>query len=54
MRNIPSLIGVILLLPSCSDLNEKVGVPDDNIVEEIIEFIIEDNTGVDVDLTPEQ
>lgn len=52
MKNLMFLIGVTLLLPSCSQLNKKVGLPDDNIIEEVSESLIKEKTGADIDLTP--
>jgi hypothetical protein len=46
------LIGVCLLLVSCSAINEKVGLPDDNAIEQLVEVIIHYETGLSVDLTP--
>lgn len=37
----------------CSTLNKKLGLSDDNIIEEAIEHQIEDKTGIDLDLSPE-
>lgn len=53
MLKILLAIGVILLLPSCSELNKKVGLKDDNDVEQRLEKLIEDETGIKVDLTPQ-
>lgn len=53
MQKILLMIGVTLLLPSCSNLNKEVGLKDDNDVEQRIEKLIEDKTGIKVDLTPE-
>lgn len=53
MQKILLMIGATLLLPSCSDLNKQVGLKDDNDVEQRIEKLIEDETGIKVDLTPE-
>lgn len=52
MKNLMFLIGVTLLLPSCSALNSKLGLSDDNIIEEVAEDVIKEKVGVDVDLTP--
>jgi len=61
MKNIQINLGLILLLISiCSacqnnpveDLNKWLGWKDDNIAEEAVEFIIEKETGIDFDLTP--
>lgn len=37
----------------CSYLNRKVGMADDNLIEEAIENKIEDSTGLNIDLSPE-
>lgn len=37
---------------ACSSINEKVGLKDDNFVEEAVEVIIEEKTGIEMDLTP--
>ena len=42
-----------LSLFSCGYLNEKAGLKDDNLYEEIIEELLDYKTGLDVDLTPE-
>lgn len=54
MKSFRMAIGLILLLCNCgcSVLNKKAGLPDDNIVEEIAESIIQNETGLNIDLTP--
>jgi hypothetical protein len=53
------VISIILLgsfMGGCSQLNKKLGLNDDNIIEEMIEHQIEEKTGLDIDLsydTPE-
>ena len=42
----------ILTLTSCSIINRHLGLPDDNVAEEMLEFRIEAETGFNVDLTP--
>lgn len=37
----------------CSYVNEKLGLRDDNIIEEAIENKIEDTTGLNIDLSPD-
>lgn len=37
----------------CSFINKKAGLKDDNIAEELIESLIENKTGLDLDLSPE-
>lgn len=34
-------------------VNKYAGLQDDNLIEEAIEELIEEKTGVDIDLTPE-
>lgn len=46
------LIAIALCLASCSYVNSKLGLSDDNLGEELIEEVIEMKTGVDCDLTP--
>ena len=41
------------LIGGCSYLNQKVGLPDDNFLEELAEDHIEMETGLRIDLTPE-
>ncbi len=41
-----------LFLCSCSWINSKMGLDDDNLLEEILEEVIKDRTGADIDLTP--
>jgi hypothetical protein len=50
MRNF--LLPFIFVLSSCSFINEKLGLKDDNIFEESFEYAIKYQTGIDVDLTP--
>ena len=37
----------------CSLLNEALNIPQDNLIEEFVEVIIENETGVLFDLSPE-
>lgn len=50
------ITGLTLLIAfcccSCSYINKKFGLKDDNLGEELIEEAIEMKTGLDVDLTP--
>ena len=45
-------IFLLFWLTSCSWVNMKMGLPDDNLIEEWVETEVETRTGVDVDLTP--
>lgn len=40
------------LVGGCSSLNRKLGLMDDNVIEESIENVIENKTGISFDLTP--
>ena len=53
MRVIFLLIFLCICVGSCSYFNKKLGLPNDNIIEELIESQIERSTGLDIDLTPE-
>jgi hypothetical protein len=46
------LVSGLLSLASCSTINEKLHLSDDNLGEEIIEDVIKQETGIDMDLTP--
>ena len=47
------LVGITLyLLCGCSSINKKFGLDDDNMIEELFEDLIEQKTGLDIDLTP--
>jgi len=41
-----------MLLCSCSVINRKFGLDDDNFAEEAVEFAIQSKLEFDVDLTP--
>jgi hypothetical protein len=43
----------LLILCSCSAINAKLGLQDENFGEELIEEAIELKTGLDIDLTLE-
>ena len=43
----------IVACDACTRLNNKVGLQDDNFIEECVEALIENKTGLDVDLSPE-
>ena len=42
----------ILIFGGCHYINEKMGLKDDNELEEIVEEIINQKIGIDIDLTP--
>lgn len=52
MKNVLFITIPIILLTGCSDINKDVGLRDDNFAEEVVEDIIREGTGVDLDLTP--
>lgn len=37
---------------ACAKINKKLGLKDDNLIEEIIENVVEENLGIKVDFTP--
>ena len=53
----PVIMIVVMLIVSCffggcTYLNKKVGLKDDNTIEEITEAYIFEHTGLDIDLSP--
>lgn len=42
----------LIILTSCSLINAKLSLPDDNPIEQAVEFVIEKETGLKIDLTP--
>lgn len=52
MRSI-FFLAPLILLTSCSYLNQKLGLKDDNWIEESVEAVIDYKLNIDVDLTPE-
>lgn len=54
-RNIAILLMcvTIITVAACSQINQKLGLPDDNLGEELIEAAIKIKTGLDIDLTPD-
>lgn len=52
MIKILSFFISLFLLSGCHYINEKVGLPDDNPIEEAGEDIINDRIGLDLDFTP--
>lgn len=50
-----SVVGAIVLcglVGGCTYLNQKVGLEDDNFIEQSVEALLLYETGVDLDLTP--
>lgn len=48
-----ALLAILLItLDSCSMINKKVGLPDDNLIEECAEILLDVETGLNVDLSP--
>jgi hypothetical protein len=55
IENISLIVLVAIFISSlsaCSYLNNKLGLEDDNLAEEVVEDVILGRTGVDIDLTP--
>lgn len=46
------LIVILILISGCHKLNEYFNLPDDNQIEQGIEDVIENETGLVVDFTP--
>lgn len=47
-------IFIIIFTGACTKINKYFGLKDDNDVEQMVEKVIEDETGLEVDLTPEK
>ena len=47
-----SVIFILFAVVSCSYLNDKFNLQDDNPIEELVESFIEEKLDVDIDLTP--
>ena len=52
MKILSSLI-LCVFLCSCGAINKKLGIQDDNPIEESVEEVIKVQTGLNVDLTPD-
>ena len=53
MRLAVEMIVIGAFVGGCSYINQKFGLEDDNIAEEFIERQIEQEIGLDIDLSPE-
>lgn len=52
LASILCLIGVISSVVLCVVLAKYMGLQDDNPIEEAVEEVIKEQTGLDIDLTP--
>lgn len=43
---------LILIVNSCQSFNDKVGLEDDNLIEESLEELVEQKIEIDMDFTP--
>lgn len=43
---------ILICLLSCESIDKKFGIPQDNPAEEVVEEVIKQKTGLDIDLTP--
>jgi hypothetical protein len=53
MRIVTVILLFSMLTNGCSHLNQRLGLNSDNFGEELIEWQIQNYTGIDVDLTPD-
>lgn len=53
MNSVVIAVCLLGMIGGCSWLNKKAGLPPDNVIEQNIEALIEYNTGLNIDLTPE-
>ena len=51
-RLIMVIVLCVMVFGGCSYFNQKFGLKDDNIIETKIEDMIESQTGISIDLTP--
>ena len=52
MKKFLLILILCLTFNGCSYVNHKIGFPDDNLIEEIGEEILEGTIGIDIDFTP--
>lgn len=52
MKHLGILLFIFLYFSSCTPVNRYFGLQDDNFFEELLEWIVDDKTGLDVDFTP--
>lgn len=52
MRALAIVILIALCCGGCSYMNKRVGLKDDNWMEEQVEEYLKRQTGIDIDLTP--
>lgn len=53
MKVMFTAIGLVMSLGACSYIGSKFGLSDDNVFEETAEFIMLDQFGVEIDLSPD-
>ncbi len=53
-KTLTCLMVVFFLFTACQSINKYFGIPNDNQIEACIEKIIENQTGIKIDLTPEE
>ena len=53
VKIITALVSIFLATSACSQINKFLNLKDDNIFEEFVEDIIDMETGLKIDLTPE-
>lgn len=46
------VLPILMCLCSCSYINTRLGLQDDNPIEELAEFAVKTQTGLDLDFTP--
>lgn len=52
MNKVLMLLSASLIISGCSSINKKLGIEDDNIIEESAEEVLKKNTGLSLDFTP--
>lgn len=51
--NLLATLMFLCALSACSAINDKLGLKDDNVFEQTAEDFIKQETGIDVEFTPE-
>lgn len=54
MRAAVALVLAASIVGGCNYFNQRMGLPNDHIGEEFLEQMIEEHTGLDLDLSPEE
>lgn len=48
-----NVVVFVVLLSGCHAINQRFGLEDDNVIEEVAEAVLKKETGIDLDFTPD-